>query len=247
MNTPRISFEPLLGRELGRETRLAEKSSAKRLRAQHGQIREVEVSGERSTPPRQFWKNSFTHFTSGVPAPVLGGVGPRDPVHPKEHDVGSNKARSSRTQQLAPAPARPKILTRSTRDEPSPSRRSPLPGRTKGRGGTRQTGAPKSDRADGLSSKTAPQNLFKLGHRRQVEWSHGYVLKVFVKASGSFLCTGLYVAGASGGKVQDVLCDVKVEPNPVTSYPKGNPHEAPGRPASLSALGIQRHSPEHSL
>ena len=73
------------------------------------------------------------------------------------------------------------------------------------------------------------------------------MLKDFVKASGRILCTDVCEAGASGGKGQDLLCDVKVEPNPVTSYPKGNPHEAPGRPASLSALGFQRHSPKHSL
>ena len=61
------------------------------------EILEVGVSGERSALHRYFWQNCFTHFTSDVITLVLGGVGTRDPVHPKEHDVGSNKSQTFET------------------------------------------------------------------------------------------------------------------------------------------------------
>ena len=56
------------------------------------QIREVGVSGERSTLHRYFGQKGFTRFTFDVVALVLGGVGTRDPVHSKELGVGSNSS-----------------------------------------------------------------------------------------------------------------------------------------------------------
>ena len=52
----------------------------------------IAVSGERSTLPRYFWENRFTHFASGVLTLVLAGAGTRDPAQSKELDVGSKFA-----------------------------------------------------------------------------------------------------------------------------------------------------------
>ena len=84
---------------MGRETRFIRKSSTlpqlmsgSCSHSRSIQIREVGVSGERSTLHRYFEQISFTHFTFGSVTFVVGGVGTRDPVHSKELDVGSNSS-----------------------------------------------------------------------------------------------------------------------------------------------------------
>ena len=68
------------------------------------QIREVGVSGERSTLHRYFGQNRCTHFTFDSVTFVLGGVGTRDPVHSKELDSAPTHVRKLFTLAKYPNP-----------------------------------------------------------------------------------------------------------------------------------------------
>ena len=171
------------------------------------------------------YQNCFTHFTSAALTLVLGGAGARDPVHPKEHDVGSKKS-------PACSLFHPEFQT-TKRPSPNGLRENSPPGGSPHlvfrdtNPGHRKVLAPTPvprKRLDRNFSNSASGGRLS----RATVWSR----KSWESSTYCFCAAGFVETRLRAAKLGTAKHYKSKTKSSIPRIPKGNPHEASGRPAS---------------